>query len=385
MFFGGLIMNKFLITLATLVAFSLSGLAYAQEDTKVKVGGLMQRIAGMGDNVDGGLTEVFTRFVIGTSTTVDNGWTVGGSMSIQTAAATGGAAAPSTNSMYIQTDMMTVNIGNTVGALTSLIPAASAVVPGGGVDAGYQFNYDNGNQATQGVTLREAYYAMSNAKIDIDLPAVNGFTVGLTYTPSQEFAGTANARAQAETTAAHGETIEAAFQYSGELEGLSYVVGLGIITGNSQTINAGSANLTVNNDLNAVSGGLKVTMGNLLLAVGGFDNGDSYGASTDAIQSAHSGYSLNAVWNMGNISAGIGFHHQEFTRGTAGQAAATTLTGADAGNVHEDNFTTVGIGYDMGGGVSTYIQLSTNEHSDGDLATTEVNPQVLFAGISLGF
>ena len=31
MFFGGLIMNKFLITLATLVAFTLSGFAYAQE------------------------------------------------------------------------------------------------------------------------------------------------------------------------------------------------------------------------------------------------------------------------------------------------------------------------------------------------------------------
>ena len=45
----------------------------------------------------------------------------------------------------------------------------------------------------------------------------------------------------------------------------------------------------------------------------------------------------------------------------------------------------LGIGYDMGGGVSTYVQLSNNDHSDGDHATTEVDPQVLFAGISIGF
>jgi hypothetical protein len=381
MFFGGLNMNKFLITLATFVAFTLGSFAVQAQE----VSGHMQRIIGMGDDVDGGIAEQFTRFAISADTTADNGWVVGGSMSIQTAAATGGAAAPSTNSMYVQTDMMTVNIGNTVGALTSLIPAASAMVPGGGVDAGYQFLFDGGNLATQGVTLREAYYAMSNAKIDIDLPAINGFTVGLTYTPSQEMAPTVQARQQAETTASHGETVEVAVQYSGEMDGMSYVVGVGIISGNSQSVNAGSATTTTNNDLSAFSGGLKVTMGNLQLGVGGFDNGESFGAATDAVQSAHSGYSLNAVWNMGSIDFGVGFHHQEYTRGTAGQAAATTLTSADAGNVREDNYTTVGLGYNMGGGIATYVQLSNNDHSDGDHATTEVDPQVLFAGINISF
>jgi len=39
----------------------------------------------------------------------------------------------------------------------------------------------------------------------------------------------------------------------------------------------------------------------------------------------------------------------------------------------------------MGGGVSTYVQLSNNMHDDGDALTAEVDPQVLFAGISLGF
>jgi len=374
-------MNKFLITLATLVAMTLGSYAsHAQT-----VSGQMQRIIGIGDDVDGGIAEQFTRFGFGASTTADNGWVIGGNIMVQTAAATGGAAGPSGNSMYVQTDMMTVNIGNTVGAVTKKVPAVSAMVPGGGVDAGYQFLFDNGNLATNGVTLREAYYAMINAKVDIDLPTINGFSIGVSYTPSQEFAPTTQARQQAATTAAHGETIEVGVQYSGEMDGMSYVVGVGILSGNSQSVNAGTATTTTNNDLSSFTGGLKVTMGNLTMGVGGFDNGESYGAATDTVQSAHSGYSVNAVWNMGNIDVGIGFHHQQFVRGTAGQAAATTLTSAAAGNVREDNYTTIGVGYNMGGGISTYIQLSDNDHSDGDHATTEVDPQVLFAGISIGF
>ena len=80
-------MNKFLITLATLVAFAVSGFAtHAQS-----VSGQMQRIVGLGDDVDGGIAEQFTKFVISADTTADNGWVVGGSMSIQTAATGGGA------------------------------------------------------------------------------------------------------------------------------------------------------------------------------------------------------------------------------------------------------------------------------------------------------
>jgi hypothetical protein len=68
---------------------------------------------------------------------------------------------------------------------------------------------------------------------------------------------------------------------------------------------------------------------------------------------------------------------------TLGTLQATTTQGA--GDVAEDSVTMFGIGYDMGGGVNSYIQLSNGDHSDGDHATTEVDPQVLFMGISLGF
>jgi hypothetical protein len=250
MFFGGLIMNKFLITLATLVAFTLSGFAYAQT-----VSGQMQRIVGVGDGVDGGVAEQFTRFAISADTTADNGWVVGGSMSIQTAAVTGGAASPSTNSMYVQTDMMTVNIGNTVGAPITSVPAVNGMVPGCGVDCGYQFLFDGGNLASQGVGFREAYYASNAAKIDIDLPAVNGFTIGVSYTPDSEFDATTQSRAtNTVESAAHGEVIEIAAKYDGEMEGLTYTIGAAALSGNSQsTITGQAARTTVNNDLSSFS------------------------------------------------------------------------------------------------------------------------------------
>jgi len=381
MFFGGLIMNKFLITLATLVAFTLSGVAYAQT-----VSGQMQRIIGIGDNVDGGIAEQFTKFVISAEKTADNGMVVGGSMSIQTAATGGGANAPSTNNLYLQTDTMTINVGNTIGPAIVLVPAVNAMVPGGGVDAGYQFLFDGGNLAAIGVGFREAYYASNAAKIDIDLPTVNVFTVGASYTPSEEFDATVQGRQQAVETADHGETLEVAMSYAGEADGLSYTIGAAVLSGNSQSQIAGSgATVVTNNDLSAVSVGIKVTMGNMTVGVHGYDNGDSFGASSDTDKAKNSGYNTAITWVMGNITVGVGYSHQELARGTRAQAAATTLTAAAASNVREDNITMLGIGYDMGGGISTYVQLSSNDHSDGDVTTDEVDPKVLFAGVSIGF
>jgi predicted porin len=214
---------------------------------------------------------------------------------------------------------------------------------------------------------------------------MNGFTVGVSYTPSEEFSGEGGARVQAETTGQHGETIEVGINYAGELDGMTYTIGAGILSGNSQSQQNRSDTQAVNNDLAAVSIGLKVTMGNMTVGVHGYDNGDSFGASTDADKAKNNGYNTAITWAMGNVTLGVGYSHQELARGTRAQANATTLTGADAGNVRSDSITMIGIGYDMGGGVNTYIQLSDNDHDDGDHATTEGDPQVLFAGINIGF
>ena len=375
-------MNKFLITLATLVAFALSGVAYAE----TKISGLHQHFVGAGDDADGGITHQFTRFSFATDTTLDNGWTAGGAFTIQVAATAGSFALPSSNSMYIATDNVTVNIGATADAVTSLIPRVAAMVPGGGTDAGYQFAFAGGLLGTHSVQFSEAYYAWNSHRIDIDLPSVNGFTVGASFTPALDMNNAdASSRAQPEISDNHGETTHVAVSYSGEMEGMSYTVGVGSINGNAQGTSKGSANQLTNNDLAAVTGAIKVTMGNLTLGAHAYDNGDSFGAAGDADKASDQGYNLAATYAMGNITVGVGYAHQEMVRGTRAQAAAATLTSAAANNVREDTTTMIGIGYNLGGGVSSWVQLSSNEHSDGDHATTEADPQVIFAGITLGF
>ena len=378
-------MNKFLITLATIVAFATSSVAYAD----VKISGLLQQIAGMGDDVDGGITYKFNRFAFGADTTTDNGWTVGGSFAMEYGSIGTGANSgylPTSNSMYIQTDTATVTIGSAADAVTALVPRVGNMVPGGGHDAGYQFLFDAGNLAANGVPFAEAYYAMANNRIHVSLPSINGFSVAATYTPDMAVnAATGIARATDNLSASHGETTHVAMSYSGEMDGISYTIGLGSINGNSQRDPIQAAGSATNNDLAAVAGAIKVTMGNIAFGVHAYDNGESFGASTDAVKAKESGYTVMATYNMGNITVGAGVAHQEMVRGTKAQANATKLTSAAAGNVREDNVTMIGIGYNMGGGVNSYIQLNNLDHTDGDHATTEVDPQVLFAGISLGF
>ena len=374
-------MNKFLITLATLVAFALSSVAHAD----VKISGFLQQIVGAGDEVDGGVTYKFNRFSFGADTTTDNGWTVGGSFAAEFGnMAAGGMSGylPTSNSMYIQTDMATITIGSTGDAVTNLVPRIGNMAPGGGHDAGYQFLFDGGAIAANGVNYAEAYYAMAANRINIALPSVNGFTVQATYTPDMGInsgSGISRTAANSDVSASHGETTHVAISYSGEMDGMSYTIGVGSINGNAiGTLGTGAT--STNNDLASFAGAIKVTMGNIAMGVHAFDNGDSWGQSEDADKASHSGYTVMATYNMGNVTVGAGYAHEEKALGTRG---ATT---AQAGNlVAEDSITIVGIGYNLGGGVSTNLQLSNIDHTDGDHATTEADPQVLFANISLGF
>jgi len=85
---------------------------------------------------------------------------------------------------------------------------------------------------------------------------------------------------------------------------------------------------------------------------------------------------------MGNITLGVGWSEQEAVNGDA----YNTATGADNPiHVRSTNITHMGIGYNLGGGVGTYIQLSDFDVNDGDSMTSETSPQVVFAGINIGF
>jgi hypothetical protein len=380
-------MNKFLITLVAVFSFTVAGVANAEMTMS---GSLIQFVA-MGDKVDGGVSSKFNRMTFGANTTTDNGWTVGGSFSAEFstyADPNKSAYLPTSNSMYIATDMGTLSVGQTADATTALIPRIGNMVPGGGHDAGYQFLYDGGTAAANGVAFAEAYYAMASSRINVALPSVNGFSVAVTYTPAMEANTNANiTRTNSNNSGSHGEVMHVAAQYAGEMDGMTYTVAVGSIQGNSQGNSLSSTLLTYdNNDLSSVVGAVQVTSGNLTVGAHWYNNGDSFGANSDAIKAKEDGYTVSATYAMGNITVGAGYAHQELVRGTRSATNRATPAAGTAGQVFEDSVTMLGLGYNMGGGVNTFIQYNSMSHTDGTHTTvTDVDPSVLLVGISLGF
>ena len=373
-------MNKFLITLVAALSLVVTNIASAD----VKISGMTGVLASMGDKVDGGITSKFNRFMFTADATMDNGWTYSGSFATEIKS-NRSFALPTSNSVSIGTDMATISLGATADAITSLVPRIGAMVPGGGHDAGYQFlaGGDSGF-GTAGVggqvAFAEAYYAYNSARVNVALPSVNGFSIQATYTPAMDQTdAVANTRTNNANSASHGEATHVAVQYSGEMDGASYTIGLGSITGNSEGNFATSTLSTYdNNDLSSFTGAIKISMGNITLGAHGYDNNDSFGAASDANKAANSGYTVAMEYAMGNITLGAGIAHQSKTLGTRAATNQATPAAGTAGNVYEDDLTMFGIGYNMGGGVNSFIQYNSASTDDGNhVVVTDVDPSIL--------
>jgi len=379
-------MNKFLITLVAAMSLLVANIASAD----VKISGMTGALASMGDKVDGGITSKFNRFQFTADATMDNGWTYSGFFATEIKA-NRSFALPTSNGVSIGTGFATISIGAVADAATALVPRIGAMVPGGGHDAGYQFlsggdtGFGKAGVGTQ-VGFAEAYYAYNSSRINVALPSVNGFTVNASYTPAMNMTdAVTNDRVEDPKANTHGETVHIAASFAGEMDGMSYTIGVAQISGNSQT-NGDTTLLTYdNNDLSVFTAAVKVSMGNITVGAHMYDNGDSFGAASDANKAANSGYTVSMEYGMGNITLGAGIAHQETTMGT--RAATNHTRGAAvAGNVYEDSVTMFGVGYNMGGGVNSFVQYNSGSHTDGNHATVaDKDPSVLSMGITLGF
>jgi len=341
------------------------------------ISGFFQSIVGMGDDTTGGITHEFDRINFSGSTTTDNGWEVTGVL--QHEPTLDRTAAPTTLHMTVSNDLGTVAIGHTMDAVSFTMSRVAAMVPGGGTDAGYQYLFYGTTEGDRGVRVAEAYYAMNGARVLYTPPSINGINVKISYTPTQD-ENTMASRGRATNGAAglnHQETLEVAANYSGELEGIGYTIAVGSKNGN------GIASFgNTGNDLQVIAGSLVLTHGDWSLGYHLYDNGDSFGKSDDSSKASSSGQNVALTYNMGNVTLGVGWSEQEAVNGTAYNTAAG---GDGASDVRSTNITHFGIGYNLGGGVNTYLQLSDFDINDGVQTTTEVSPQVIFAGINVGF
>ena len=368
-------MKKIIIG-AFALAFAFFGSAQAQD---VKVGGLFQQIIGFGDDTTGGISHQFDRLVLSASTTTDNGWEVGGNWNQRSEYDSGASAGPAELKMYVTNQFGTFNIGNTTDAVTNTMQRVAAMVPGGGNDSGYNYLFYGSTEGDRGVRFAEAYYAYNGHRVVWAPPAFQSVQFRGSYTPSHDNSDiTAAGRGTNGNTAAsnHQETVEAAVSWSGDLEGFAVSAALGSKNGN------GLASWKDGNDLNDITGSIKVSQGAWTVGYHVYDNGDSYGQSTDSSKASSSGWNTAATYDMGNITLGVGYSYMEAVNGTTYN---TTLGADGASHVRATDIFQVGLGYALGGGVTTYIQYSDYDIDDGEAATTEVSPQVVVMGISMGF
>jgi len=381
-------MNKFLITLVAAMSLLVANIASAD----VKISGMTGALASMGDKVDGGITSKFNRFQFTADATMDNGWTYSGFFATEIMGGNRSFALPTSNGVSIGTGFATISIGGVADAATALVPRIGAMVPGGGHDAGYQFlsGTDTGWGASGvagQVGFAEAYYAYNSSRINVALPTVNGFTVNASYTPAMDMTQAAGQNiANNKNSNRHGETTHIAASYAGEMDGLSYTIAAASISGNSEGNALVDQTLVEdNNELAVFTAAVRVTMGNISVGAHMYDNGDSFGAASDAIKAQNSGYTVSMEYGMGNITIGAGIAHQQKTIGTRAATDSTAGVGV-AGNVYEDDITMFGVGYNMGGGVNSFIQYNAGSVTDGDHATVaDKDPSVLSMGITLGF
>ena len=368
-------MRKILLSALALVT---SAFFFGSAQADVAISGFFQQIIGMGDDTTGGITHEFDRINFNASTTTDNGWEVGGAL--QHEPTLDRTAGPTTLRMYVTNNLGTVTIGNTTDAVTNTMSRIAAMVPGGGTDAGYQYLFSGGiTEGDRGVRVAEAYYAMNGHRVVYSPPSINGINLSISYTPTHD-ENTMSDRDRSTNGGVglnHQETVEVAANYSGELEGIGYTVAVGSKNGN------GIASFgNTGNDLQVITGTIQLTHGDFTLGYMIYDNGSSYGKSTDSADASSSGQNVALTYNMGNITLGVGWSEQEAVNGDA----YNTASGADNPiHVRSTNITHMGIGYNLGGGVGTYIQLSDFDNNDGDSMTSETSPQVVLAGINIGF
>jgi len=365
-------MKKIIIG-AFALAFAFTSAARAD----VAISGFFQQIIGLGDDTTGGITHEFDRINFVASTTTDNGWEVGGKL--QHEPTLDRTAGPTALQMHITNDLGTLVLGNTTDAVTNTMSRIAAMVPGGGTDAGYQYLFFGTTQGDRGVRFAEAYYAMNGHRAVYTPPSINGVNLSLSYTPTQErnTMATRDRSGNGGVGQTHQETVEVAANYSGELEGIGYTVAIGSKNGN------GIASFgNVANDLNVLTGTIKLSQGAWTIGYHIYENGASYGVSSDTVKASSHGWNAALTHSMGNIVIGVGYSEMEAVNGSRYNLA----TGGDGeSHVRNTNITNIGISYNLGGGVGTYIQMSDYDINDGNADTTEVSPQVIFAGISLGF
>ncbi len=319
----------------------------------------------------------FTRVVFNAETTTDNGITVGTTQSLisdvvnnTTPDNTGGL--PTKQNIYINTAMGTIDIGNTASATTAILARPTGAIPGADVDTGYAVvHFMSGDAGNAYEGFNEWGYANNAAKVTWTSNSYEGITMGVSYTPDtgETVAGDGNNAATAAVTnsiiGGYSDVIGIAARYNGNFEGVDVNIGASWEGGNAGTVSG-----VEYEDLAQVTIHTQISMSGFMLGYMWHDRGDSGGIVT----TNGDGGDANVVtvnYTTGAINIG------------ASLASSTYTTAANADN--DDDEGTYGIGYNLGGGVTTHLTYFDREQKSGANSTARTDASGIYAGIGFAF
>ncbi len=319
----------------------------------------------------------FTRIYFNAETTTDNGLTVGTTQSLisdvvnnTTPDNTGGL--PTKQNIYINTAMGTIDIGNTASATTTILARPTGSIPGADIDTGYAVvHFMSGDTANTFEGFNEYGYANNAAKLTWVSNSYDGLKMAVSYTPDtgETVAGDGNnASAQTVTNSVlqgFSDVIGIAAGYSGAFEGVDVNIGISWEGGNGATV----SNVEYE-DLNQVAIHGTVSMAGFTLGYMWHDRGDSGGIVTTNGDGGDANV-VTAKYTTGAITVG----------GALANSIYTTAANAD----NDDEEVTYGIGYNLGGGVDTYVAYFSREQDAGVNSTTRTDASGIFAGINFSF
>jgi hypothetical protein len=377
-----------LIFLANFFAFS------SNADGHISLSGYQEFFAGSADqtrttaldNSTGASTNnsysgfsngTYTRLVATATTTLDSGIEVTGVLTMSKDADSGGdsdveAVSTDQNDISFSGGFGTIAVGNTGSAGSMMHNRATTLPPTAEPDGAVLTHFYTGGAGTYGAH-DEAGYANDAVKIRYQSNVYEGFSIGLAHTPNLNADGTnasaidQNGCSVADITghACYTDMNEVILAYSGEFEGVGISATYGYIEGNTNI----RANVMYN-DLEATTYTIGLTFAGATIHYKNNDMDASGQVSTQTDAGNTKGDALCGVYAIGNFS--IGGCKVETSYDETGQSVSNGSTTS-----------LIGVGYNLGGGVSLETAYASIEEKDNGVVDTEVD--IIMTKLSFGF
>jgi hypothetical protein len=319
----------------------------------------------------------YTRLVATATTTLDSGIEVTGVLTMAKDTDNGGdsdveSVSTDQNDISFSGGFGTLAVGNTGSAGSMMHNRATTLPPTAEPDGAVLAHFYTGGAGTYGAH-DEAGYANDAVKIRYQSNVYEGFSIGLAHTPNLNADGTnasaidQNGCSVADITghACYTDMNEVILAYSGEFEGVGISATYGYIEGNTNI----RANVMYN-DLEATTYTIGLTYGGATIHYKNNDMDASGQVSTETDAGNTKGDALCGVYAIGNFS--IGGCKVETSYDETGQSVSNGSTTS-----------LIGVGYNLGGGVSLETAYASIEEKDNGVVDTEVD--IIMTKLSFGF